>query len=80
MDSSGKDEPDGAPASAFWAYAGAPSGGAGPERCFSAQRKLTAITRLLRDPCSRSLDEVPAPRTVTRLSKLGLTRGSPPTA
>lgn len=48
MDPSRKDEPEGAPACAQNADAGAPSGGAGPERRFSAQRKLTAVTRLLR--------------------------------
>ena len=43
------DAPEGAPACARNADAGAPSGGgAGPERRFSAQRKLTAVTRLLR--------------------------------
>ena len=42
------DEPGAAPACARNADAGAASGGAGPERRFSAQRKLAAATRLLR--------------------------------
>src|SRR4028119_471408 len=42
------DEPEGAPARARNAAAGAPSGGAGPERRFSTRRKLAAVTRLLR--------------------------------
>src|ERR687890_1307878 len=42
------DKPEGAPACAQIADAGAPSGGAGPERRFSAQRKLAVVTRLLR--------------------------------
>jgi putative transposase len=46
MDQSHSDEPEGAPASAFWAHASAPSGGAGPGRRFSAQRKLAAVARL----------------------------------
>src|SRR5215216_5788414 len=48
LDQIRKDEPEGAPAPAVWARAGAPSGGAGPERRFSARRKLAAVTRLLR--------------------------------
>src|SRR5215213_12002824 len=50
MDEIRSDEPEGAPARAPNAGAGAPSGGAGPEpeRRFSAQRKLAAVTRLLR--------------------------------
>ena len=48
MDQSRSDKPEGAPACARNADAGAPSGGAGPERRFSAQRKLAAVTRLLR--------------------------------
>ena len=48
MDEIRRDEPEGAPARAPNAGAGAPSGGAGPERRFSAQRKLAAVTRLLR--------------------------------
>jgi transposase len=41
-------EPEGAPARAPNAGAGAPSGAVGPERRFSARRKLAAVTRLLR--------------------------------
>ena len=48
MDEIHSDEPEGAPDRAPNAGAGAPSGGAGPERRFSAQRKLAAVTRLLR--------------------------------
>jgi transposase len=48
MDQSHSDKPEGAPARAQNAGAGAPSGGAGPERRFSARRKLAAVTRLLR--------------------------------
>ena len=54
------DEPEGAPARARTAGAGAPSGGAGPERRFSARRKLAAVTRLLRgeplETLARELD------------------------
>jgi transposase-like protein len=46
MDEIRSDEPEGAPARAR--NAGAPSGGAGPERRLSVQRKLAAVTRLLR--------------------------------
>jgi hypothetical protein len=48
MDEIRSDEAEGAPARAPNAGAGAPSGGAGPERRFSARRKLAAVTRLLR--------------------------------
>ena len=48
MDQIRSDKPEGAPACAQTANAGAPSNGAGPERRFSAQRKLAAVTRLLR--------------------------------
>ena len=48
MDEIHSDEPEGAPERAPNAGAGAPSGGAGPERRFSAQRKLAAVMRLLR--------------------------------
>src|ERR671917_2784645 len=48
MDQSRSDEPEGAPARAPNAGAGAPSGGAGPERRFSARRMLAAVMRLLR--------------------------------
>ena len=55
MDQSRKDKPEGAPACAQDADAGAPWGGAGPERRFSAQRKLAAVTRLLRGEPLESL-------------------------
>jgi transposase len=48
MDQIRSDETEGAPACAQNADAGAPSAGAVPERRFSAQRKLAAVTRLLR--------------------------------
>ncbi len=48
MDQRQSFKPEGAPACAQNADAGAPSGGAGPERRVSAQRKLAAVTRLLR--------------------------------
>src|ERR671929_332476 len=48
MDPSYSDEPEGAPACAHNADAGAPSGAAGPERRFFSRRKLAAVTRLLR--------------------------------
>src|SRR5918998_2753050 len=48
MDEIHSDEPEGAPERAPNAGAGAPSGGAGPERRFSARRKLAAVMRLLR--------------------------------
>jgi hypothetical protein len=48
MDEIRSNEPEGAPARAPNAGAGAPSGGAGPERRLSAQRKLAAVTRLFR--------------------------------
>src|ERR687898_3651852 len=48
MDEIRSDEPEGAPARAPNAGVGVPSGGAGPERRFSARRKLAAVTRLLR--------------------------------
>src|SRR5689334_9771499 len=48
MDQNQSFKPEGAPACAQNANAGAPSGAAGPERRFSAQRKLAAVTRLLR--------------------------------
>ncbi len=68
MDSSRKDEPEGAPACAQNADAGAPSGGAGPERRVSAQRKLAAVTRLLRgEPLETVARELNV--TVARLSE-----------
>src|ERR671933_477877 len=48
MDQTRSDKAEGAPACARNADAGAPSGGAGPERRFSARRKLAVVTRLLR--------------------------------
>jgi len=48
MDQNQSFKPEGAPACAQTADAGAPSGAAGPERRFSAQRKLAAVSRLLR--------------------------------
>ena len=44
MDQSRSDKPEGAPACAQNADAGAPSGGAGPERRFSTRRKLAVVT------------------------------------
>src|ERR671916_1522737 len=48
MDQTRSDKPEATPACAPTADAGAPSGGAGPERRLSARRKLAAVTRLLR--------------------------------
>ena len=48
MDEIRSNEPEEALARAQNAGAGAASGGAGPERRFSARRKLAAVTRLLR--------------------------------
>jgi len=48
MDRNQSFKPEGAPACAQDANAGARSGAAGPERRFSAQRKLAAVNRLLR--------------------------------
>ena len=62
------DKPEGAPACAQTADAGAPSGGAGPERRFSAQRKLAVVTRLLRgEPLETMARELNI--TVARLSQ-----------
>src|SRR5918998_5976858 len=62
------DEPEGAPAYAPNAGAGAPSGGAGPERRFSARRKLAAVVRLLRgEPLETVARELNV--TVPRLSE-----------
>src|SRR3954452_5906897 len=55
MDQIRSDKPEGAPACAQTADAGAPSGGAGPERRFSAQRKLAAVSRLLRGEALETL-------------------------
>src|ERR687893_224747 len=46
MDQRRSDKPEGAPACARNADAGASSGGAGPERRLSARRKLAAVARL----------------------------------
>ncbi len=68
MDEIRSDEPEGAPARTRNAGAGAPSGGAGPERRFSARRKLAAVTRLLRgEPLETVARELNV--TVARLSE-----------
>ena len=68
MDQIRKDAPEGAPACAQTADAGASSGGAGPERRFSAQRKLAVVTRLLRgEPLGTVARELNI--TVARLSQ-----------
>src|ERR687897_1669142 len=68
MDEIHSDEPEGAPAQAPNAGAGAPSGGAGPERRLSARRKLAAVARLLRgEPLETVARELDA--TVPRLSE-----------
>src|ERR687893_2013405 len=68
MDQIRSNEPEGAPACTQTADAGAPSGGAGPERRFSAQRKLAAVTRLLRgEPLETVARELSL--TVARLSE-----------
>ena len=68
MDQNQSFKPEGAPACAQNADVGAPSGGAGPERRFSARRKLAAVSRLLRgeplETVARELDV-----TVARLSE-----------
>jgi transposase len=48
MDQNHRDKPVGEPAGAQNTDAGAPTGGAGPERRNTARRKLAAVTRLLR--------------------------------
>src|SRR5919199_1473036 len=68
MDQIRSDKPEGAPACAQNADAGAPSGAVGPERRFSAQRKLAAVTRLLRgEPLETLARELNV--TVARLSE-----------
>ena len=68
MDQNHSDKPVGAPAGAQNADAGAPSGGAGPERRNSARRKLAAVTRLLRgEPLETVARELNV--TVARLSE-----------
>jgi hypothetical protein len=67
MDQNQSFKPEGAPACAQNANAGAPSGAAGPERRFSAQRKLAAVSRLLRgEPLETVARELNV--TVARLS------------
>ena len=68
MDQIRSDKPEGAPACAQTADAGAPSGGARSERRFSARRKLAAVTRLLRgEPLETLARELNV--TVARLSE-----------
>ena len=68
MDQIRSDKPEGAPACARNADAGAPSGGAGPERRLSARRKLAVVTRLLRgEPLETVARELNV--TVARLSE-----------
>ena len=68
MDQIRKDEPEGAPAGAQNAGAGATTGDAGPERRNSARRKLAAVTRLLRgEPLETLARELSV--TVARLSE-----------
>src|ERR671914_974105 len=68
MDQRRSDEPEGAPACARNADAGASSGGAGPERRLSARRKLAAVARLLRgEPLETVARELNA--TAARLSE-----------
>ena len=68
MDQSCREEPERAPACAQNANADAPSGGAGPGRRFSAQRKLAVVTRLLRgEPLETVARELNI--TVARLSE-----------
>ena len=68
MDEIRSNEPEGTPARAPNAGASAPSGGAGPERRFSARRKLAAVTRLLRgEPLETLARELNL--TVARLSQ-----------
>src|SRR5687768_943050 len=69
MDQSRRNKPEGAPACAQNADAGAPLGGAGPERRFSAQRKLAAVTRLLRgEPLEGLVPHWPCGASVIRTS------------
>ena len=68
MDQIRSDKAEGAPACAQTADVGAPSGGARPERRFSAQRKLAVVTRLLRgEPLETVARELNI--TVARLSQ-----------
>ena len=56
MDQNRSDKLEGAPACIQNADAGTATGGTGPERRFSAQRKLAAVTRLLHGE-ARSRDQ-----------------------
>src|SRR3954465_4328950 len=68
MDQNQSFKPEGAPACAQNADAGAPSGAAGRERRFPAQRKLAAVSRLLRgEPLETVARELNV--TAARLSK-----------
>ena len=68
MDQIRSDEPEGVPACAQNADAGAPKGDAGPERRNSARRKLAVVTRLLRgEPLETVARELNV--TVARLSE-----------
>ena len=68
MDQTRSDKPEGVPACAQTAEAGAPLGNAKPERRFSAGRKLAAVTRLLRgEPLETLARELNV--TVARLSE-----------
>src|SRR3569832_12943 len=68
MDQNHSAKPEGAPAGAENADAGAPLGGVGPERRNSARRKLAAVTRLLRgEPLETVARELNV--TVARLSE-----------
>ena len=68
MDQNQSFKPEGAPACAQTTDAGAPSGAVGPERRFSAQRKLAAVSRLLRgEPLETVARELNI--TVARLSQ-----------
>jgi hypothetical protein len=68
MDQIRSDEPEGVPACAHNADAGAPLSGARPERRNSARRKLAVVTRLLRgEPLETAARELNV--TVARLSE-----------
>ncbi|MDO9714590.1 transposase [Paracraurococcus lichenis] len=68
MDQNQSSKPEEAPACAQNADAGASSGAVGPERRFSAQRKLAAVSRLLRgEPLETVARELNV--TVARLSE-----------
>jgi len=68
MDQNHSNKPEGAPTCAQNTDAGAPLGGAGPERRNAARRKLAAVTRLLRgEPLETVARELNV--TVARLSE-----------